>query len=307
MTVPAATLRLFTAIQQQDLNAVSRALAQGVSASAWGPNQTTPLCAAIMACPRDPEGQAKGMAIVQRLVDAHPYAVSDRSGNGVVPLDLALSRHRWDLARWLLDRGVRWTAASALTDYVGPMALDGEADLLARMVPDLGAHNLTVRLNVLNAMASRLANPNARRTDTATWTPVWDAWDRLGLPLGEHHPTMHGITGALAALAWQGHAVAVTVLLNHGRNPNGVNAEEAFTPLHLAAMRGHLPVVDALLNHGADAARQAGVSGDTPLSLAQRLTNAQQRAEVVARLEQVELRSTLDTPGISCLRARSRL
>jgi len=56
----------------------------------------------------------------------------------------------------------------------------------------------------------------------------------------------------LHSAAAGGHAKLILLLLEHGSDPNALQAE-GLTPLHIAAQKGDLETIRALLFHGADA------------------------------------------------------
>ena len=70
----------------------------------------------------------------------------------------------------------------------------------------------------------------------------------------------------LHSAAAGGHAELVKLLLEHGADPNALQAG-GFTPLHAAAQNGDVETIGALLFHGADADVKSA-EGKTPLHYA---------------------------------------
>jgi ankyrin repeat protein len=74
-----------------------------------------------------------------------------------------------------------------------------------------------------------------------------------------------------------GHDKAITILLDHGADPEKGNIQDRYTPLLIAAERGHKEAVEALL------ARGAGVNGKSHLGWTPLHVAAQNGHEAVVR------------------------
>jgi ankyrin repeat protein len=88
-----------------------------------------------------------------------------------------------------------------------------------------------------------------------------------------------GIYGStpLYQAAMTGHDKAITILLDHGADPEKGNIQDRYTPLLIAAERGHKEAVEALL------ARGAGVNGKSHLGWTPLHVAAQNGHEAVVR------------------------
>jgi len=71
----------------------------------------------------------------------------------------------------------------------------------------------------------------------------------------------------LIRAAHNGHAAAVSCLLEAGADPNAVDAGDN-TPLHWASMRGHVEIVKRLVGSGSDALCR-NAQGKVPADLCQ--------------------------------------
>jgi ankyrin repeat protein len=196
---------------------------------------------------------------VSELLDADPTSANSTDAQGLSPLTVATYHGQANIVDLLLARGAADDvfAATARGDR-------GAVEFLLRENPDLvRAHSsdgwtaLALaahfgRLEILQILLGFGADPNAVSHNLLGNTPL--------------HAAIAG-----------NQREAVSLLLQNGANPNGVDSG-GWTPLHLAAHSGADSIARDLLEAGADPTIP-NAQGDTPLSTAR-----QQRHGKVASL-----------------------
>jgi ankyrin repeat protein len=130
-------------------------------------------------------------------------------------------------------------------------------------------HRLIAAVLAGDVAAARTALADG--ADANTWRDYDDCWDRT---------RMEGREPVLLAAARQGHTGLVTLLLQHGADPDARDSLSGRTALVAAAARGELSSVQTLLDHRAALEIVEGPSGDTAFAAA--IANG--HAEVAALL-----------------------
>ena len=200
--------------------------------------------------------------LVERLLIAHPQDLNAEGGSWGAPLNAALGEGHLDIVLFLLDRGADGENTGRRNQtgvYIASSR--GYADVVRSLV-DRGAD-----LNTICQDRDRIG----RRCQ---WTPLhvasWNGIIQILTILLEHGADPNalddsGQTALHLASSREGFT-DVELLLEYGADM-GVQDEDGWTPLHGAAHHLNLQVVAVLLNRGADPHTQT-YNDDTPIRMA---------------------------------------